>query len=878
MNIDGQTLMGTPAPRAFSNMAAIFAILPAMSVLSRLLGSDQPDEGAAAARLRRRFGAFQQLLAENNAVLELMADLEEKRSGEFLFDRAYLTRGVEQVTAGVGRIVAHLDLLTGGRYPGLAPAFEAAKSQALRALERRTEIAETGPLTIPLDRITGDDAPLAGGKMAHLGELRNRAGFTVPDGFAISSPAFRLFLAHNGLRERIAAALAGVSVTDLAEIERASADLQEMIRGAAVPPELAAAVAASLAELGLADGGGSLAVRSSAVLEDGELSFAGQYVSILDVPAADVLARYKEVLASLFTPRAVFYGMTKGFAEEELVMAVGVLRMVDARAGGVAYSRDPVDPASDAVVVSAVRGLGTAVVDGSTPHDTYRLARDPCRPLDARVARKEVRFVAGGAGGGLRPEPLPEELRELPALSDAERVRVCEAAVAAERHYGAPQDVEWAFGEDGRLYVLQSRALQVGPGPERPRLPRRIAGHRVLIDGGEIASRGVGAGPVFLLRAEEDLAAFPAGAVLVARNTSTRFVTVMQRAAAIVTDVGGVAGHMASLAREFGVPALLDTGCATTALAPGGEVTVDAFNGTVYEGRVAPLLEYAAQKREPLRETPLIRTLEAALRWIAPLNLTDPSLPEFSAGHCRTLHDVTRFAHEKAMAEMFEAGSERELAEKGTVVLLAGIPVGVHLLDLGGGIRPGTKKAGAADVLSIPLAAVLAGMTSMRWPDPPPVDTGGFLGMVAHTASIPEEQLLQTAEKSFAIVGANYLHFSIRLGYHFSLIEAWVGERLNDNYIRFFFKGGGAIRERRLRRVRLIGEILRLMDFSVRIVDDVVDAALLKYRRADLEERLLAMGKLTAYTKQLDMAMFNDDVTDWYRDEFLRDHWKVGRP
>jgi pyruvate,water dikinase len=116
------------------------------------------------------------------------------------------------------------------------------------------------------------------------------------------------------------------------------------------------------------------------------------------------------------------------------------------------------------------------------------------------------------------------------------------------------------------------------------------------------------------------------------------------------------------------------------------------------------------------------------------------------------------------------------------------------------------------------------------------------------------------------------MNFSIRLGYHFSQVEAWVGDQLNDNYVRFFFKGGGAVRDRRLRRVRLIAEILGKMDFLVRVADDVIRARAAKFRRPELERTLEALGKLTAYTKQLDMAMFNDSVTDWYRDEFVREH------
>ena len=228
-----------------------------------------------------------------------------------------------------------------------------------------------------------------------------------------------------------------------------------------------------------------------------------------------------------------------------------------------------------------------------------------------------------------------------------------------------------------------------------------------------------------------------------------------------------------------------------------------------------------------------------------------------------------------AMHEMFNAGDDSEIEDDVTTDLSAGIPVAVCLLDIEGGIKGNIRKAFYEDVLSIPFIALLNGMKSMRWPGPPPVDAKGFMGMLAHSASVPEEQLKETAKKSFAILTRNYVNFSIRLGYHFSMIEAYAGDSLNDNYIRFFFKGGGAAVDRRLRRVRLIKEILKAMGFRVNVKEDVINAILTKYDQATIEKYLTIMGKLTAYTKQLDMAMFNDAVTDMYIQDFIRDNVKT---
>ena len=439
----------------------------------------------------------------------------------------------------------------------------------------------------------------------------------------------------------------------------------------------------------------------------------------------------------------------------------------------------------------------------------------------------------------------------------------------------APQDIEWAAGSDRKMYILQSRPLRtLMPVTSGAALPTRFENYTIILDKGVIACKGVGFGKAFILQDDEELNNFPEGAVLVAKHTSPKFVTVMNKASAIITDVGSATGHMASLSREYQVPTILDTEVSTSVLQNGQEITVDAINCNIYEGKVPELIEYAQNKKEPFKETHLFKTLEKVLKWVAPLNLTDPESETFKPEYCKTYHDITRFAHEVAMQEMFGIGEEQDVEDTHTIDLSAGIPVDVHMLNIDGGVKENLKKATVEDVLSVPFLALLKGMKSMKWPGPPPVDAKGFFGMLAHSASVPEDQLQETAKKSFAVISKNYVNFSIRLGYHFSMIEAYAGENINDNYIKFFFKGGGAAIDRRLRRVRLIKEILKAMGFRVNIKEDVMNAILTKYKQPSIEEKLVVMGKLTAYTKQLDMAMFNDAVTDMYVDQFIKEHIK----
>ncbi|HEY5997690.1 MAG TPA: PEP/pyruvate-binding domain-containing protein [bacterium] len=834
-------------------------------------GAGPPDP------LAEKLAAFQHLLEENNAALATMADLEEKRSGEYLFDRAYLRTTVAGLSGDVRHLVEHLQTLTGSPHPGLLrahAAIDAAVNEALRG----ARIDISGPPVLRLAEISAETAHLAGGKMGHLGRLAADLSLPVPPGFVVTAAAFARFMADSGILDQVRARLAGLRVDALEDMERASEEIRALIAAAPLPAEIAGAISAAAADL--ADGGAQgLAVRSSAVWEDGEFSFAGQYATFLNVPAAQVLRRYCDVLGSLFTPRAIFYYRTKGFAEEEMAMAVGVMRMVEARAAGVLYTRDPLDPGREVMIANGAWGLGTTVVEGAAHTDTFTLDRATGAVVGRRIVEKSVREVADAAGG-VRSEPVDEGERAASCLTDAQAAELVRHGATLERHFGRPQDVEWALDGAGKLWILQSRPLQLIAATPASAPPRRVPGRRILIERGVVACKGVGAGPVVLVRSDAEAADFPAGAVLVARTTGVGLAAALPRAAALVTDVGSATGHLASLAREYRVPALLDTESATSVLQPGAEVTVDAFNGNVYEGRVEELLRHAAGRREVLEGTPLLLALGRALERITPLHLTDPSGEGFRPDACRTFHDITRYAHEKAMDAMFALGEGLGEGGARAVVLRAGIPVAIHLLDLGGGLASrGGRAVEPEAVLSVPFAALLRGMRAMTWPEPRAADVKGLLGMMAHTATISEEELRGTAEKSLALVGANYMNFSIRLGYHFSQVEAWVGERLNDNYVRFFFKGGGAAVDRRLRRVRLIAEILASMDFQVRVAEDVIRAQAAKYRRPALERTLEALGRLTAYTKQLDMAMFNDAVTNWYRDEFVREHLKpAGEP
>lgn len=824
--------------------------------------------------LKEKYYYFQKVLNSNNLVLSLMADLEEKLSGEYLFDMNYIKTGVKAIKEGVEDIVKNLNALSDGKYKILDQIQREIYEKIEQTLSSKIEIP-ISDFVIPLEKINRDSQLIAGGKFSHLAELKNTLNLPTPDGFIITSYAFVKFLENANLKEKISEIINEINISNINEIEEGSKKIQELIINSQLPEEIENAIKLAYTELTKREGRKcNVSVRSSAIHEDSDFSFAGQYSSYLNVPENLIIHYYKKVVASLFNKRAIFYYKTKGFSEQEMVMAVGVLRMVNARAGGVMYSKNPNNPDSNNIIINSVKGLGKLIVDGAVNAETYVVSRNPELHLIERIPGKQNKMLLCKEGGDVEEISLPNISDSL-SLSEKEVLSLSKMAIQIESYYESPQDIEWAIDEEGNIFLLQSRSLRVLDKKTESKvyLPTRIKGYKILLDSGITACKGVGYGKVFVLKAEDELQNFPDGAVLIAKHTNPRYVMIMNKASAIVTDVGSPTGHMASLSREYNIPTLINTEIATKTIKDGQEITVDATNCVIYEGKVKELLEAYKKIKEPFKDTFLFKTLERALKLIVPLNLVDPTSEDFKPENCKTYHDITRFCHEMVMYEMFTMWDKYD-SEHHAVPLIAGIPIGVLVLDIEGGLKEGIKKATPEDVYSIPLQAVLRGMRSMQWPGPPPVDAKGFFEMVAHTVSIPEEQLRETAKKSFCIVTKTYMNFSLRLGYHFSMIEAYTGENINDNYIKFFFKGGGAALDRRLRRVQLIREILKAMNFRVSVKEDVIDAILTKYIVSEIEKRLEILGKLTAYTKQLDMVLFNDAVAQMYTDDFIKKNIK----
>jgi pyruvate,water dikinase len=822
--------------------------------------------------LRTRFERFRHLLDRNSRVLELMADAGAKLGGDYLFDTQYLRWLDAELAEAVRAVVQDLAAVSGNRYPALQEAFERIRDGVRAGLESRV-MAEAGPLVVPLDAVGTELAALVGEKMARLGETRNRLELTVPDGFVITTAACRRLLSQPALMGRLDILRQG-----RAPLAEASAGLVQVIREAEVPADVARTVQRALSGF---DRGTSFAVRSSALGEGGVVTFAGQHLTLLNVPRDDVLDAWRQVVASLFSPQSLDYRRRLGLPVPDADMAAGCIRMVPATSSGIAYTVDPSDPETGAAVVTATRGLGVLVVEGRGTTDRWTLSRlPPHRVLSRAVAAKPEMCVAAGSGG-VAMVPVPASERDAPAVTDAVLAEVVRTSLRIERHMRGPQDVEWAVAPEGGLTVLQARPLRVSPRPRRKgdELVRALTRYPVLLRGrGVVACRGVGAGRVVVVGAAEAAADFPPGGVLVAKHSSPRLSALAASASAIVTDVGAATGHLATIAREYRIPTIVGTGEASRLLRPGMEVTVDAEENIIYEGLVEELLSYELLQGDRYDETPEFRLLRRMLARIAPLYLKEPGDPGFTPDRCRTYHDIIRFAHEQGLAAIadldeFSVGSREDQVHK----LDLDVPLDLLLIDLGGGLAPGAgDPVSIQAVESRPLRLLVEGLTTPGvWTTHPAhMDLEGFLSSATRLAplSLPGAGRVQ---RNVAIISREYLNLNLRVGYHFNVVDCYLGEGPEDSYLLFRFVGGVTDLARRTRRVRLLSEILERQDFVTDQHGDLVVGRLKGVPRPVVEERLQMVGRLIGFSRQLDIALTDEGIVDQLVNDFMQSRYEA---
>jgi pyruvate,water dikinase len=828
--------------------------------------------------LRERLEKFRELVDKNNQVLDLIADAGEKLGGEYIFDIQYLRTLARDLDAAVRSVIYTLNAITDDRYPQLLGIVETIEAQIQAVLESR-EVAPKASLVIPMEQVDEELSDTVGEKMARLGEIRKTLSCRVPDGFVVSAYACQRFLEEAEIEPTIGEWPDPETQLAEAAIAERSARLQQQVLGTDLPNDLARAIRREVSNLKKNNSCRSLAIRSSALGEDGELSFAGQYRTVLGVPPDQVLSSYKQVLASLYSPSLMMYRQSGGLHPARGLMAVGCLCMIDARASGVLYSLDPSQPQRDVLLVAAAKGLGKTVVDGTSTVDRFEISRQPPHEVLSRsVGRKEEMYVVEPEEG-IKKVAIARGEGDTPALTDLELKELAATALTVEKYMKCAQDIEWAVDAEGRLFILQVRPLRVSP----PKAPASLD-VTVLVDRypvlmrnrGEVACRGIGHGRVHLVM-DDDFDRLPEGVVLVAKNSTPRLAAGVARASAVITDVGTTTGHLAAVAREFRVPTIMDTAGATRLLRDAGEVTVDAEENVVYQGRVDELIRYDLLRSSSYAEKTEFRLLRKMLKRIAPLNLVDPQSADFAAEKCTTYHDIIRFAHEKAMQQLTEGHWVRPSRGSPYVRRLdLEVPLDLIVIDLGGGLRveEGRPTAIVGDVTSAPLIALLEGLsTEGVWVTAPAdMDLDGFMSSATRSASLTVP-LAARPEQNLAVVSGEYLHLSLKLGYHFNIVDCYLTETRNDNFIYFRFAGGVTEMTRRSRRATVLRTILERHDFVVEGRGDLVIGRIKKVSLETMVERLRMIGRLIGFTRQLDILLKDDSLVDICVDSFMSNRY-----
>ena len=460
-------------------------------------------------------------------------------------------------------------------------------------------------LVVPFENLRMSDVEAVGGKNASLGEMISQlpGGVRVPTGFATTAHAFRQFLSHGGLAQRINARLAALDMEDVRALAAAGAEIRGWLEAQPFPPDLEQAIREAFAKLCAGDEQASFAVRSSATAEDlPDASFAGQQETFLNVVGIDaVLHKAKEVFASLYNDRAISYRVHKGFAHSDVALSAGVQRMVrsDLGAAGVMFTMDTESGFPDVVFITSSYGLGETVVQGAVNPDEFYVHKPMLQAGKKAVIRRslgskliQMVFNDGEPAPGkplVKTVDVPLEQRNRYSLSDADVEQLARYALVIERHYGRPMDIEWGKdGRDGQLYILQARpetvkSQQGGKAEIRYKLKSKGT---VLAEGRAIGQK-IGTGPVRLVHSISEMDKVQAGDVLVTDMTDPNWEPVMKRASAIVTNRGGRTCHAAIIARELGIPAVVGCGDATAHLKDGTLVTVSCAQGDtgyIYDG------------------------------------------------------------------------------------------------------------------------------------------------------------------------------------------------------------------------------------------------------------------------------------------------------
>jgi pyruvate,water dikinase len=822
-------------------------MIPFLSIFRRKIRKTPENAG----KIRSLFSRFQTILDMNTRILEKMIEMERMLGGEYIFDRTFLENSVNEVGPLVYQVVYSLNAMTDNRFPELFDTF-----QNIRGCLDDILAGGLGPyagrLTLSCPAIRMEMQSLVGSSSSNLAELEHHTGLHTPDGFALTTTGMDAFMRHGDLQSGIARMVADPMTPDLRE------RIETLVQGADIPDALGKAVDREIRKLSDRSGKPSrLWVSAETVEAEG----AGRSSRVFRVEPHAIWEGIRKSIADSLGDAAE--NRPETLREGGPAMAVFIQARPRSILSGSVLTMDP---------LYGSRQVARVNVFGDGPSESFLVYRFyPFDPVESAIRPKETGEILPDRKKSL--SLMPGGLRRGSALiRKGSLVTLVESAMTVERTFGKPQTVSWSEDESGRITITGIEPLSSFTPDDvaMEDLTQQLEKATVLLEGGETAQMGVAAGRVVHVTEGEPLDAFPQGAIAVARTASPDLSPVLRRASGLVTETGSPIGHLSAIAREVRVPCIVGLKNAMDVLENGRVVTMDAGEGKVYQGVLELLARYRSSGVELYPTDPEYIILRQLLRWIIPLDLNDPDSPEFTSANCRTFHDIIHFAHEMAVEELLNI-KERHKDLKGvsTRRLDLDIPMDLRVLMIEEGLAdPEGKEWTMEDITSLPFLAYLKGLARSGMWDRRPASIGLkdiFSGMDRTYAALSNKP--GYSGQNLAIVAENYLNLTLRMGYHFNVINAYLSENTNKNFIYFRFAGGFAYAERRKRRAGLIAAVLENMDFKVTVTGDLVVGKLKMAERKQVESALVRLGQLTAFTRQLDIRMDSDgDLESFMRD------------
>lgn len=853
------------------------------------------EESKESLFLKEKFKSFQKLLDFNDEILKLMSEFSERLSSNEPISIGYGERKCYEILDKTRDVVTQLRILRSGFSTKLmkkideieedfkvilAPNFYcpdrlACQDQNCKTCEKSEDYKQNIPYSLDLNEIATSNMIGVGKKMSRLGELKKVLNINIPEAFILTSRCFDEFCNTGDMRKQISQNIKSINFRDMEDVQKGSQNLQALILNTPIPAEMENEILTSYDTfVGNNPNSRLLAVRSSAIGEDSpEYSFAGLHHTALNVSRENLIDACMEVLLSKYDPQSLVYRYVNGLRDKDMPMSIGCMAMIDSVVSGVMFTNDPLGK-RDGMIIQAARGVGVLVVDGRITPQEYIVEREEPYKVISFTAGRQGKMLSARETDGLAETPVSMEVSQNPYLTYEQIFELAKLGMLIEDYFESTQDIEWAIDKEGKIFILQARPLNVAKKSFYEDYKNILAPKKVLLQGGDIACQGIATGEVFVANRLQDLYNFPEGGILVTTHATASFTRILHKASAVVADIGSTTGHFALIARELKIPTLLNVSDATSLLSTGMKIIVDALEGKLYEGESPEIdkLIKAQSKIFLFENSPVFKVLEKLSHLILPLNLTDPTSPTFRPEGCETLHDITRFAHEIAIKEMFNFFETDKVNRRMVRRLIFQVPLNLFVIDLGGGLEPHTKSSiYPEEVLSEPFKALIEGMTApgVKWAGPVPVDFKGLTHLVMASVVDSTRSEGEIGSNSYAFITDVYVNFSSRLGYHFTRLDAYSSDELNSNYITFSFKGGAADTLRRTRRAKFIARVLEDLGFTVLQKEDLVHASIRKIDKQAMNERLVVLGRLMGAVRNIDVTMVSDSVIEKFAKEFL---------